>query len=67
MRHACSASTRQRCRGYSSGPKIDSLTVLSVPLLPKPQVLVEGAERQCPALREFQIGSVVVQSVQVTT
>src|ERR1700674_3923268 len=31
MRHACSASTRQRCRGYSSGPKIDSLTVLSVP------------------------------------
>jgi hypothetical protein len=34
MRHACSASTRQRCRGYSSGPKIESLTVLSVPLLP---------------------------------
>ena len=35
--HACSASIRQRCRGYCSGPKIGSLTVLSVPLLPKPQ------------------------------
>jgi hypothetical protein len=34
MRHACSVSTRQRCRGYSSGPKIESLTVLSGPLLP---------------------------------
>ena len=36
-RRAYSASTRQRCRGYSGGPRSSLLPVLSVPLLPKPQ------------------------------